>query len=413
MLLRFSIQNYRSYLHEAELDFQPATALFGGNGSGKSNLIRALKTAVGIALGNERRPTASPFLLNEASRFQDSGLEFEVSAPNGTRFRYGLSLNATGIAAESLEAKPEGGKWCLVFARSEDAVELSGLSDASAQQVLGGLAADRSVIPLVIRGKDPLVQAFRTVLAVIRFVDFEEMGARDFESGLEAALSSPAARCELAAFLACIDPTVRGCRPEGSGKARTICLMHAPEGSEFPMPVPLSEESAGTRKMAALFFILKDVIGKGGVAVVDGLSSGLHPLLLREVVQLFSVGKAADAQLFYSTQDAAALADDSLSKAAVWLVEKDASGASSLLPLSGVKQAKKREGRKLEAAYLKGKLGGVPDLKPLRVKPKKAEGACAPRSAKRKGKKAATAKAPEMLILASTEDFIESPQGNI
>ena len=365
MLVRFSVQNFRSYGFKSDLELQPVTALFGGNGSGKSNLLAAIRTAVEAVLSPEA-PVFQPFLLREAPRGEDCGLELETVSADGARFRYGLSFNAGGVTAESLEMKPEGDQWRLVLARADDAAELSGLTSAAAKAVLAGLAPDRTAVPLAGRTRDPALRAFRAAVSGIRFIGLEE-GAALPAGGWEAALKGAGARRGLAAFLACLDPEVSGCRLEGGRDGRTACLLRKARGEAFSVPIPLAEESAGIRKAAALYFVLQEVLGQGGTAVIDGLSSGLHPLLEREVIRLFASKERnpRGAQLLFSTHDAWVMAEKALSKESLWLVEKASGGASGLKPLSRVAKAGKREGRRLSSAYLKGKLGGVPQLRRL------------------------------------------------
>lgn len=362
MLTRFSVQNFRSYQLEADLLFKPgaSAAIFGGNGSGKSNLIRALKIAAGAA----PKLVSSPFLLNDASSAQDSGVEIEL-ADGGAEWRYGISLGARGITAESLEEKKENGKWELVFARTEDAAELSALSDRAAEAVLAGLSAKKTVLSILAEAKDQKTRAFRAALSGFAFADCEDGGR---PAPMAELLKSPQARAGFSAFMSCLDPTISGCRAMGS----KVSLLHRPAGSEFSVPIPLEEESSGTRRMACLYFFLKDVLAKGGVAVIDGLNASLHPLLSREVVRLFKDRKQnpSGAQLVFTSHDAWQLADGTLAKDEIWLAEKDERGASSLTRLSDVKSAKKKDGKKLSAAYMKGKLGGVPEIKSLRVAPK-------------------------------------------
>jgi AAA15 family ATPase/GTPase len=90
----------------------------------------------------------------------------------------------------------------------------------------------------------------------------------------------------------------------------------------------------------------------------------LHPLLLRQLVGLFQDPEVnpRQAQLIFTTHDVSLMEagyEDGaqLSRNEVWLVEKDASGASSLVSLA---EFGPRTRDNLARRYLSGRFGGIP-----------------------------------------------------
>lgn len=66
-----------------------------------------------------------------------------------------------------------------------------------------------------------------------------------------------------------------------------IDAVHRIADSNETATIPLSEESAGTLKMFALYPALQDTLENGGVLFVDELNARLHPLLVRAFLVAF------------------------------------------------------------------------------------------------------------------------------
>ena len=386
MLLRFAFRNSRSWLDDAELLASaqeglkvpagalrleagccralPVTVLMGANASGKTNLVRALRGTVLAALGEAAPGEGAPCRAS-AKAGSESGFEIEVAAVSGgkrTQLRYGFSVAEGEVVSESLEKRLQGARWELVFARSADGLELSGLSGKSAETVLTELRGDSLLVTLPLR--DGVILLLRRELARFCFVDFEapEAGPARLPARFTV---DPAVRRAFANFLKSFDPTVESVALTHRGRAgdplSRVLVMHSGADGK-PFPVALPDESAGTLKMASFFRTLSTVLANGGTLVVDGLNATLHPLLLKQVVELFASGETnrAGAQILFTAHDATTLRNKLLAPDALWLVEKGGDGTSTLRRLSEGKRAPKKAGAKLENAYVKGKLGGVP-----------------------------------------------------
>ena len=121
----------------------------------------------------------------------------------------------------------------------------------------------------------------------------------------------------------------------------------------------LHEESEGTRRLYGLAAPVLDVLKSGRILVVDELDSSLHTLLVRHLVGMFhnpAINKLG-AQLIFTTHDTALLDAGLFRRDQVWLIEKDASQASVLYPLTDFSP---RAHEALERNYLAGRYGAVP-----------------------------------------------------
>ena len=116
MLLYFKVRNYRSFRDEAVLDMEaaklsdhtdcllqfgknsylPSAAIYGKNGGGKSNLIRAMWLAVQFICNAQRTQTEKasvpvrPFGLNDYSENEPTAFEFAYVLDD-IKYVYGFS----------------------------------------------------------------------------------------------------------------------------------------------------------------------------------------------------------------------------------------------------------------------------------------------------------------------------------
>jgi hypothetical protein len=121
----------------------------------------------------------------------------------------------------------------------------------------------------------------------------------------------------------------------------------------------LADESQGTQKLYALAGPLFQILEKGGVLVIDELDRSLHPLLVRQIVNIFQDPKVNcnGSQLIFTTHDTSLLNGQLFRRDQIWFTEKGLDQSSRLVPLSDF-SARKDEA--FEKGYLSGRYGGVP-----------------------------------------------------
>lgn len=141
MLIEFSVKNYRSFRDEAVLSMEatksstlksalipfgrmpilPSAAIYGKNGGGKSNVIRAFWLAVQFIRNaqrtqHEKAPIpVTPFALNDYSASEPTKFSFLYTL-DGIRYWYSFSATKEKVYTESLYHAPKGRK-TLVFTR--------------------------------------------------------------------------------------------------------------------------------------------------------------------------------------------------------------------------------------------------------------------------------------------------------
>jgi hypothetical protein len=121
----------------------------------------------------------------------------------------------------------------------------------------------------------------------------------------------------------------------------------------------LSQESRGTRRLAALLARILKALDTGALMVIDEIDASLHTLLSSKIMELFSraVSNPHGAQLVAITHDTHLMRSEVLRRDQIWFVEKNAKGESQLFPLTDIRT---RNTDNLEKGYLEGRFGAVP-----------------------------------------------------
>ncbi|MCY1635770.1 AAA family ATPase [Marinifilum sp. D737] len=122
----------------------------------------------------------------------------------------------------------------------------------------------------------------------------------------------------------------------------------------------LEEESDGTQRLLD-FIPAFDLILKNKVTVlIDEIDHSLHPALLKTLIQKIMVDERMIGQIIFTTHESNLLDFKIFRQDEIWFVEKDKqSGSSSLYSLSDFKPRYDLDIRK---GYLKGRFGAIPFL---------------------------------------------------
>ncbi len=121
-----------------------------------------------------------------------------------------------------------------------------------------------------------------------------------------------------------------------------------------------NHESDGTKKIFALSAPILDTLQKGEVLVIDELDARLHPLMTRNIIELFNSQKTnpKNAQLIFTTHDINLLSYKFLRRDQIWFTEKNHQGATDLYSL--VEFADINNNNTLEKDYIQGRYGAIP-----------------------------------------------------
>jgi hypothetical protein len=421
MLIRFSVENFRSINDRTELSLValdktlPASrevsgldeqlltlvGIFGPNASGKSNILAAiqwLRDAVvrSLRTWDEGIPV-DQFLFGPSA---GSVTAFEVEyVINGVRFDYQLEVSAEEIVYEGLFHYPLGRRRRVFERNGLELVLQDGLGSLSGARKL--LTPRSLMLSIARRFREELTLSFANKIAGIdslglqhnrrifgaggpgyfasrpRYrwyvqpeldgIDVDDEESIDRENKFEMASRTREQGLALLkmADLGIVD--VQDVQDENAlaqgasvSAARRTQFIHTSGDEKFPLD--MSEESAGTRTWFRLVGPVLEALRNGDVLIFDEIDASLHPRLSAELLGLFASPSTnpKNAQLIFTSHDASLLAR--LNRDQVWLTEKNALGASELVPLTDFGGDRVRRSQNLEKAYLEGRFGGIPDV---------------------------------------------------
>lgn len=147
---------------------------------------------------------------------------------------------------------------------------------------------------------------------------------------------------------------------EGVIHAVTTTTLHKDENGK-DVPFFMTMESDGTNRLFDLIPAIYFTSKKNGIFIIDEIDRSMHPILTKELVRLYVNGikEPRMGQLIFTTHEANLLDLELLRKDEIWFVEKNDNGATELYPLS---EFKVRSDLDIQKGYLQGRFGAIPFL---------------------------------------------------
>ncbi|MBI9094522.1 MAG: ATP-binding protein [Sphaerochaeta sp.] len=419
MLLQFNFSNYKSFHDEASLDLSatgiselshhvvqlanekvlPISAIFGANASGKSNVYKAFSYMKHLVVRSFQYGGATETVkaTDESSNFpqpprfawtkqNNKPASFEVYLLDPLTLKtsnYGFSIDEKGIVEEWLNEKAKTArksKNVFFRSRNEQENDFSGLSKADTNNLLTALEPEVLVISLGNKLKVHTCQAIVQWFYQCETIDYGDPSENYFLCNrLPNNFKEKEIQDRVITFFASFDETIKGFKieelpseDEDAPKRIYIESLHQAIDSEDLIGIGLHYESSGTIKMFSLYPVLMNVLEHGTVLFVDELNSRLHPLLVRNLIRLFSDPRTNPnhAQLLFTTHDTWHLANKSLRRDEIWFTGKNSKGESSLYSLADFKPeegTKIRKDEHYEKNYLLGKYGAIPSVSTMQI----------------------------------------------
>ena len=414
MLIQFSFKNYKSFRDEATLDLSaskmtefsdrvvsigkervlPVAAVYGANASGKSNVYGAFEYMANYVVnsfkyGDEEREFDDikpiPFLFDVASEKADTSFEVYFAVPGDKTektYNYGFCIGQEGVTEEWLNYKAKTArKYLPIFYRDKETLDLNGIPKANRSNIEIALEKQVLIVSLGAKLKVAKCKLVRDWFLKNEFADFGNVITNLFMSRVlpRGFVDDEKVRSAVIDFFASFDNHIKGFEitkapKQEDSKEDTYLIeaLHTKLGSDEMAKIPLSDESAGTLKMFALYPELQDVLQNGGVYFIDELNARLHPLLVRNFVLTFLNPEinVNHAQLIFTTHDTWQLSNQLLRRDEIWFTEKDQEGLSSLYSLADFVDedgSRIRKDESYEKNYLLGKYGAIPNLKSIDI----------------------------------------------
>ena len=433
MLHSLTIRNFRSIRDEQELDcsglnagmnsrlniignracgsFIPVTVLFGANASGKSNVLDALAYIRVLVRESADYKVDEPmenqaFALDRTSLDKESAFSVKFSTTE-REYQYSFAIAHGCVKSEELIEYVKGPKrrsQRRLFSRhrseSPDRPIIK-ISENLPGQKKAIISATRDNMLFLSKAAkenfQPLLDAFRWFVPSYQDADALDLFDEDsqfrawilhlFEAAdlgvtgiriqsprqvpIAASQSSTEENSEtgeLAQYMQYVHTTFESI----ARRERRPTLSHRVvlDDTVVEKEIPWFYESLGTKQLwkyaAGLYTSLRD----GSLLMFDEIT-GLHPLLLREIISLYQQENTNShgAQLLFSSHDTALLGNWGgtgyvLDRDEIWFTEKGYDGATQLYPLTDFSP---RDTEDIEKRYLQGRYGSTPILGELTI----------------------------------------------
>lgn len=412
MLIRFRVANHRSICDEQELSFiatqlnerkenavsfeglgislLKTIAIYGGNASGKSNILHALQFMRNVVINSQGhwKPKApinrEPFLLDPQKAKEPSFFEVDLLI-HEKRYTYGFVLDSEQIIEEWLYAYPQGKrqKWFVRDISQSRKFMFSRLM-AGENKTIQALTRNNSLFLSAAAQNNhqlltPIFEWFSTTLRIVtaemrelsltsaaldyrnseykedilKIIKTADLGITGIDVEEEKTHENVTKAFEV---LFADNPDMLKLSRQPISKA---LLRHRLGANDADIVFPFSHESRGTQMLFGLAGDIVSAIASGALLCVDELDSSLHPLMATEIVRMFNDQNSnpENAQLLFNTHDTNILESGLLRRDQIWFTEKDRNGATHLYPLTDYKPRKQEN---IKRGYLQGRYGGIP-----------------------------------------------------
>ena len=395
-----------------KIKYLKSAAIYGANGSGKSNLILAMGFYRQFILSSSNNNQADDeiktisFLLNTETENKPSSFEM-VFVIEKIRFRYGFEVTKKEVTSEWLFGfdTENSNKESSYFTRVNQDIKVfnknfkegKGLENktrpnalflSTVAQLNGEISNKiqnwlRTNINLISGLKDATTgftigrfqdqKEFRK--KIINFFKIINLGIEDIrieETALDN-LSKISPKKKNGEKIATLiqelqKEIIQKIKKEGEAKEITVNAFHKKfnKANKLIDTIALNFEleSKGTQKLFSLLGPWFDTLESGKILIVDELDSRLHTKLTIELLKIFqSAINTKNAQLIFASHDTNLLRNDLFRRDQIWFTEKDNTGSTDLYSLVEYKinQATSvRNDASFEKDYLIGKYGAIP-----------------------------------------------------
>lgn len=419
MLLRFGCSNFRSICEYQELlltassdsdhmnhtfsnkavrdKILPVTAIYGANGAGKTNMLRAIQFFVRTIVLSKKRElddVSIPYFKLDDS-YQDIETSFDIDfILNEKHYHYGYSILDGIIQNEWLYSFTYNVRQSrsVLFFREKSETEfyfsknfkgknktISSITGESSLFLSKAANSGHEICEEIynffsdnfnFRFRNDVnehqisqkIEKYDLTKDIQKFLSKIDIGVTDLKTG-----KKEIEEIELemrGKFLDVInslvgndksDPAIR--YKEDEYKNYIQLIKKDQNGKEIAFD--FDDESLGTKSLISLLASVFLIIRKGGIFVVDELELSLHTLLSLKVLEIFksSDSNSNGAQLIFSTHETQLLCSGLLRKDEIWLAERSLSGRSVITPLSDFSIPKNSN---IRNGYLNGRFGAIP-----------------------------------------------------
>lgn len=429
MLVNFRFKNVRSFYSENEISLEAtkddtmreintfsvnkkimsgdaellkSAVIFGGNASGKSNVIKALSYMRNVIfLSASQIPVMQnneTFAFYDKANEEDSLYEVELIS-NNTFYRYGFVLNGGTVKQEWLERRTE--RITSVFRRSESGLDIVGLDKAAVKLINLApnalfLSVGRNFHLDILPALNDVMTWFQNLLIVfennansldiytmengkyrekaLKILKLADIGIRDIKVKKDK-LVNMADINDVLRFNTQLQ--TQPAAMQGQLKQEENSLFNIDMQTDFDVydeetKQPIAKKSImlfkdrgfnseGTERLLCYLGWMLAALDQGRVILIDEIDSKLHFLVADYLIKLFNSidNNPKNAQLICTAHNVM-LMDEDLRRDQIYFTSKNQYGESSLVALSDYKNVRKEN--LFSKRYLAGFYSKLPDM---------------------------------------------------
>lgn len=357
-------------------------AIYGANGSGKSNFISAIAFAKALVTNSiNHQPGEKVFQAPHKLSAKDKSSSYDFQfITKGVRYAYGFSIKENIVDEEYLYYFPKNrqvkiferdGMTVIPGDRYKKAFDLS-LNVLKENRLLLSCAANFSNV-------QEIENAFLFFKDEIVIYDAEINNWAVYSAQLMN--DNPDIKRIFVDILHVLDSDIRDVKVKIEKKKF--------ETSELPTEMPpffkemitsqetnvlntkivydvfetdlMNEESSGVQKLFEIICPIIDILINGKILIFDEIENGLHESIVRKIVEMFrDVNLEEFAQLFFTTHDTSLLDTELFRRDQVWFTELNGERATELYSLAEIRNV--RKGENIAKGYINGRYGKIPML---------------------------------------------------
>lgn len=437
MLIRFFVENFLSFNELTEFSMVAgqgtslahhivkspkrgvpnvlrAALLYGANGSGKSNFVKAIAFAqkfIGSGVLKEEMIGVKPFRLQRENLHKPSKFQFDIKLKDNV-YAYGFSIDGYSVKEEYLYLLGENnektifhrvttseGKVQISFdnivfenAEEEQFMKFTGkgcpqnrlfLTECNQRNVWENVQHIKNIrqawIQLIFNlfimfpeeylsfyqmqkeKYEELSNYFNTGISQLIYEDIDfDAATMELDEGRVRQVNNLKNERTILVKSANKNHLFLFDKKEEEMKAYKILSHHLDNSTST---FEFSEESDGTKRLFDFFPIISTK--NSSTFIIDEIDRSLHPHLSRSILAYFLENqKGTEMQLIATTHESSLLDLDLLRKDEIWFSEKNTKGATELYSLE---EFKPRADKEIRKGYLQGRYGAIPFIGNLKT----------------------------------------------
>ena len=401
MLLEFRVKNFCSIGDEVALSMLagqenreeeklllfdkyrvlPSCVIYGANGTGKTNLLKAMKFLQQAVLNSFKNSPEAVFSLphHKALGNESSGFYVQFVAA-GVRYAYGVEFKNGEVEHEYLYFFPKK-RETKIFERNGNEVIRGSKFKNEFMLVEEALKPNRLFLSCAanLSQNESLNNAY-LYFGKKWILDYssDEMW---LEQSLKLLMSRKDMKEKFSRFLRSLDIPIQNFKIDENSYALEELeipdfmrdfLKQTAQQTEFvnvkvmldygKFSVELNEESSGVQKLFRVLCPIIDALENGCLIFFDEFENGLHEFLVSTIIRYFNdYAHIHNAQLILITHDTSLLSSKLFRRDQIWFTEMEPQNRFtdlySMVELKGI-----RQNENFRNNYIEGKYGGIPML---------------------------------------------------